>query len=65
MFVLQSRHATVSIDSMLLALQQTAAEKVCIALPPGNHLDMKYMRRSIENKNLGSPFSCRASISPF
>lgn len=32
-FVLQSRHATVSIDSMLVALQRTAAEKVCIALP--------------------------------
>ena len=42
-FVLQSRHATVSIDSMLVALQRTAAEKVCIALPSWKQFDMKCM----------------------
>lgn len=47
---MQSRHATVSIDSMLVALQQTAAEKVCIALAARNQFDMKCMRY----KNLDS-----------
>ena len=39
---------------MLMALQQTAAEKVWISLPSRNHLDMKYMRNSIEKENIDS-----------